>query len=215
MNTHSAENPPDSFWTLGEKAEIEIKVQRSRFLAHAGPVTSPEQARSFIKEVRKVFHDARHVAHGWRLGWGNQAQENRNDDGEPSGTAGEPILAAIRQSELTDLVVTVVRYFGGIKLGTGGLSRAYGGAAVQVLAGAPRQEILLGREFELRFPYANRKTVQHLLDRHGGRVESENYGEEIKWRLWLPHSTWRDFLAALTEASGGTLNPEPCQPPGR
>ena len=137
-------NPlPDSYFSLGSAASVETKVQRSRFIALACPARDEISARKFINDTRRQYHDSRHVCHGWRLGLGSEAAENRNDDGEPSGTAGEPILAAVRRSGLTDLVVVVVRYFGGIKLGTGGLSRAYGGAADQVLEAAPRREILL------------------------------------------------------------------------
>ncbi len=202
---------PDSYSTLEQPAEIEIKVQRSRFIALASPAEDEESAKQFIAQVRKRFHDSRHVCHGWRLGLQSETVENRNDDGEPSGTAGEPILVAIRRSGLTNVVVTVVRYFGGIKLGTGGLGRAYGGAADLVLDKAPQTEVLLGREFDLHFPYPRRKTVQHLLDQHRGRIISEEYGAEIDWQLWLPHSTWQGFLEALTEATAGELKAEPVE----
>lgn len=199
---------PDSYFTLAGEAETETKVQRSRFIGLAGPAVNEEAARHFIRECARRFHDARHVCHGWRLGLDGEAVENRNDDGEPSGTAGEPILAAIRRTDLTDLVVVVVRYFGGIKLGCGGLSRAYGGAADQVLERAPRREVLLGRRFDLEFPYTSRKTVEHLLGAHRGRPLQEDYGVNVRWRLWLPHSTAEGFVAALRESSAGSLMPE-------
>lgn len=196
---------PDSYFTLADEAEAETKIQRSRFIALANPASSEAEAREFINQVAKRFHDSRHVCHGWRLGLEPDTLENRNDDGEPSGTAGEPILAAIRRTDLNNLVVVVVRYFGGIKLGTGGLARAYGGAADLVLEKAPRREVLLGREFDLDFPYPNRKTVAHLLQQHRGRTVQEDYGAAIHWRLWLPHSTSEGFLESLTQASNGTL----------
>jgi len=198
---------PDSFFTLQEPSEVETKVQRSRFIALASPADDEKSARLFIAGVKKRFHDSRHVCHGWRLGLDPETVENRNDDGEPSGTAGEPILMAIRRSGLTNVVVTVVRYFGGIKLGTGGLSRAYGGAADLVLDSAQSREVLLGRDFSLHFPYPQRKTVQHLLENHRGRTVSEEYGAEIDWKIWLPHSTWQGFVEALTEATAGDLVP--------
>ena len=205
---------PDSYLTIGQPAEVETKVQRSRFIALAGPASDEKSARLFIQEVRKRFHDARHVCHGWHLGLAPDTLENRNDDGEPSGTAGEPILVAIRRSGLTNVVVAVVRYFGGIKLGTGGLARAYGGAADMVLEAAVVQEILLGREFNLHFPYPRRKTVQHLLDQHRGRAIDEQYGADIEWRIWLPHSTWEGFAKALTEATAGELSIQNVNEPG-
>ena len=200
---------PDSYFTLASTAELEVKIKRSRFIALTGPAEDELSAKEFISATSKRYHDSRHVCHGWRMGLGNEAWENRNDDGEPSGTAGEPILAAIRRSELTNLVVVVVRYFGGIKLGTGGLSRAYGGTADQVLQIAPRREILLGQEFKLEFPYARQKTIQHLLDQNRGRTTGESYGAVVDWKIWLPHSTCQSFLATLTEATAGTVCPIP------
>lgn len=197
---------PDSYFTLGEPSEVETKVQRSRFIALASPAADEASARLFIAEIKKRFHDSRHVCHGWRLGLEPETEENRNDDGEPSGTAGEPILVAIRRSGLTDVVVTVVRYFGGIKLGTGGLARAYGGAADMVLEAAEPVEILMGRHFDLEFPYPRRKTVAHLLQQYRGKTTNEEYGAGIQWRIWLPHSTWQGFVNALTEATAGELS---------
>ncbi len=211
--TMDAKPQPDNYFTLGSTAMVETKIQRSRFVALASPAEDEISARKFITDTGKHYHDSRHVCHGWHLGLGPEAWENRNDDGEPSGTAGEPILAAIRRSGLTDLVVVVVRYFGGIKLGTGGLSRAYGGAADKVLEVAPHREVLLGRQFNLEFPYARQKTVQHLLDLNRGRTVAEKYGAEVSWEIWLPHSTCEGFLAALTETTAGALSPIPIPDP--
>ncbi|PID80665.1 hypothetical protein CSB20_06385, partial [bacterium DOLZORAL124_64_63] len=188
---------PDSYLTLDATATAELKEQRSRFIGLAAPAANADAARAFIQDCARRYHDARHVCHGWKLGLGTDAVENRNDDGEPSGTAGEPILAAIRRTPLTDVVVVVVRYFGGIKLGCGGLSRAYGGTADLVLEQAPRREVLLGRQFDLQFPYPQRKTVEHFLTLHRGKPVHEEYGAEVSWRMWLPHSTAEDFLKTL------------------
>ena len=114
---------PDSYDTLGDTGRFEQKIQRSRFLAEAWPADTEDAARTVIADMRRRYHDARHVCHAWRLGHGESMVEIRNDDGEPSGTAGEPILLAIRGAGLTETVVAVARYFGGVKLGTGGLGR--------------------------------------------------------------------------------------------
>ena len=198
---------PDSYFTLGGNAEAELKEQRSRFIGLAAPAADEEAARTFIQDCARRFHDARHVCHGWKLGLGSDTVENRNDDGEPSGTAGEPILAAIRRTDLTDLVVVVVRYFGGIKLGCGGLGRAYGGTADRVLKMAPRREVLLGRLFDLQFPYPMRKTVEHFLGLHRGKPVREDYGAQVTWRMWLPLSTATAFLSTLHENTAGSLEP--------
>lgn len=196
---------PDSYLTLAEEGQAESKVQRSRFIAAAGPAESEEAAKAFIENMARRYHDSRHVCYGWRLGFHPSPVENRSDAGEPSGTAGEPILAAIRKSNLTDVVVVVVRYFGGVKLGTGGLQRAYGSAAVLALSAAPVREVLLGREFTVALPYSFQKTLRHLLEPHRGQILAEEYGEAVQWKIWLPHSTWQAMEAQLTEASAGTV----------
>ena len=203
--TNSPAQPPDSYLTLGDAATAEIKIQRSRFIGVASPAADEQDARRFITEQAKRFHDSRHVCHGWCLGIPPERSENRNDDGEPSGTAGEPILTEIRKRDLSQVVVVVVRYFGGVKLGTGGLARAYGQAAAEALEAAPVHEVLEGRTFVVEFPYSRQKTLGHLLDRHAGKVLQEDYGAAVGWTIWLPHSRWQAFAAALTETTAGTV----------
>ena len=117
--------------------------------------------------------------------------------------------AAAGLAESADALVIVVRYFGGIKLGTGGLARAYGQAAEDALAAARIREVPLGREFDLEFPYALTKTVRHVLDAAGGRVVDEQYGQDVAWRIWLAHSRWRGFAAHLTELTAGRIEVRP------
>ncbi len=204
-----ANPPPDSYLTLASPGRAELKVQRSRFIGVAAPAPDTDTARQVIADQARRFHDSRHVCHGWRLGPPTDVTENRNDAGEPSGTAGEPILAAIRKRELVQVVVVVVRYFGGVKLGTGGLARAYGEAAALALDDATHRTVKQGRTFNLQFPYPLQKTLQHLLARHTGEVRRESYGAEVSWTIWLPHSSWRAFAADLTETTAGAVTLEP------
>lgn len=199
--------PPDSFLTLASSGEADIKIQRSRFIARAAPAADAAAAQEFIADMARQYHDSRHVCFAWRLGHFPAVSENRSDAGEPSGTAGEPILAAIRMRDLTDTVTVVVRYFGGVKLGTGGLQRAYAEAADLALDASPRREVLLGRPFRLVFPYPFQKTARHLLEGQRGQVLTEEYTDQVTWEIWLPHSTWEAFGAAVTEASAGTITP--------
>ena len=202
-------HPPDSYETVAEVAQDEVKIQRSRFIGLVAPADSDAAAKAFVQQTAATYHDARHVCYAWRLGYGQQIDEVRNDAGEPSGTAGEPILRALRQAELSDCVAVVVRYFGGIKLGTGGLARAYGQTAGAAVERAMRKTVLLGREFRLVFPYALQKTVTRLLDSQRGRVLDETYAADVAWLIWLPHSTWERFAATLTEATAGSVDLEP------
>jgi uncharacterized YigZ family protein len=205
----AAGDPPDGYLTLGASGEDELKIQRSRFVACATPATDAGAAGGVVADIARRFHDARHVCWASRLGAPPAILESRNDGGEPSGTAGEPILAEIRKADLTDVVVAVVRYFGGVKLGTGGLARAYGEAAAAALAAAPRREVRLGRHFTLRFPYAFQKSLARLLAHAGGEIVAEEYGADVVWQAWLPHSGWRDFAAAVREASAGRVTADP------
>ena len=169
---------PDSVRVLAGPGQGEMTEQRSRFLAFAFPAPDETAAREAIAGVARRYHDARHACSAWRLGHGLLPHEHRNDDGEPSGTAGEPLLAAIRKRELTDCVVVVVRYFGGVKLGTGGLARAYGGAAALALDAAPVADLPLGRRFRLRFPYPLRRVIEHL----SMRVADAPRPRTTRWR---------------------------------
>ena len=203
-----AGDPPDSYLTLAGSAESELKVQRSRFLGLAFPVRTEPEAQAFLNETARRYHDSRHVCYGFKLGVGRQTLTRRSDDGEPSGTAGEPIIAAIVKPGLTDVLVIVVRYFGGVKLGTGGLARAYGKAGAMVLAKAGLREVHLGRQFVIRFPYAREKSIRHLLETRGGRLLDQQYGEMVSLRIQLAHSVWREFAAALNELTAGNVHLE-------
>lgn len=199
----------DSYEVLAGPGRAERKIQRSRFLAEAWPAPDPAAALGVVADLRRRYHDARHVCHAWRLGCDGEGGEIRNDDGEPSGTAGEPILLAIRGAGLTDTVVAVVRYFGGVKLGTGGLARAYGGVAAAALEVTPRRVVRLGRTYELTLDYAQQKTVRHLLTGCGGEVTGEDYAALVRWRLWLPRSRCDEFTRLVREATAGQLDPRP------
>jgi uncharacterized YigZ family protein len=198
-------DPPDSFRTLAGTAETELKIQRSRFLAFAFPIESEPGAQSHLDDLSHRYHDARHFCFGYKLGVGPDTISRKSDAGEPSGTAGEPIINSIGKMDLTDVLVIVVRYFGGIKLGTGGLARAYGQAAGMALAEAGAKEVSLGREFILRFPYTHDKTIRRLLEKRKGHLVKQNYDEKVVWRIWLPHSVWRGFAETLTELTAGTV----------
>jgi uncharacterized YigZ family protein len=202
---HRAGLPPDRVTVLGGPGQSDLTVQRSRFLGLALPASDETTAREALAAVRQRYHDARHVCCAWRLGAPPPPREFRHDDGEPAGTAGEPLLGAIRRADLTNTVVVVVRYFGGVKLGTGGLARAYGAAAALAIDTAPRAELELGRRFELRFPYALRRAVEHAVLARGGRTAAEAYGEHVDWEVWLPHSGCPGFAAAISEATAGVV----------
>lgn len=189
--------PLPAITTLAAPGVDEIKVKRSRFLAEAHPAADREAVERAAAEAGRRHHDARHLCLGWRLGHDDALQEGRSDGGEPSGSAGEPILNTLRAAEVTDAVVIVVRWFGGVKLGTGGLGRAYRDAAAAALDAAPRRVIPLGREFDLTFGYELVGPLEHLLGRWRGRLATSDFGESVAWRIWLPIDRWDGFAAEL------------------
>lgn len=142
----------DIFYTIGAPAEGLYKEKGSKFIAYAFPVSDEQQIKEITARLKKEHHSARHHCFAWRLG-SDLELFRVNDDGEPSGTAGRPILGQIKQHELTDIVVVVVRYFGGILLGTSGLTNAYKQAAANVLTNAHIVEKVIETTIEVNFDY--------------------------------------------------------------
>jgi uncharacterized YigZ family protein len=161
------------------ETRIELAVSNSRFIATLAPVNSVEEAKGFVQRVRAEFSDATHNVPAWLVGHGAAVTAHCNDDGEPSGTAGRPMLAVLQGSGLGDVAVVVTRWFGGTKLGTGGLVRAYGDAVRAVLAATPRSEKVAYVTLTLMVPYTHLERVRRLVAAHGGEVEGEEFSAEI------------------------------------
>lgn len=193
----------DRYETLVEPQSAEIpKVKGSRFISDAFPVESAEAADHRITEIRKRYHGATHHCFAYRLGPDGDTFRS-SDDGEPSGSAGAPILRQIESSGLSDVLVVVTRYFGGTKLGTGGLARAYGGAAALVLESAKRHTCRLYTSFELVFAYDDTAPVMRLIERFDARVASSRYGEGTTLHVEVPMSRAEAFMERFVEDLGG------------
>ncbi len=203
MHDHSEDLP--GYDTLAAAGRADHKVRRSLFVAEAHPLADPDEARARVAEMARRHHDCRHVCHGWRAGHGAGLAEGRSDGGEPAGTAGEPILAALRGAGVTDALVVVARWFGGVKLGTGGLGRAYRDAAAAALAEAPRRRVLLGRTFALDFGYELVGSLEHLLERCRGRVEASDFAARVSWTVWLPENRCDVFARELEDLTHGRV----------
>ncbi len=166
--------------TLATAATHSIEVRHSRFIAHAAPVASPEEALAFVARVADP--DATHNCWAYRIG----GEYRSSDDGEPSGTAGRPILAAIEGQGYDQVVAVVTRWYGGIKLGAGGLVRAYGGAAAECLRRAERLPLLAMREIEVACPFEDLGHVHALLPLHAAEKLDERFdasGAQLTLRL--------------------------------
>ncbi len=192
----------DSFWTVQRHARVEVKVRGSRFLADVYPVKERASAEKEIENARRTMHDATHHCFAYRLG-ADGAIYRMHDDGEPSGTAGRPLRAAIDRAGLTDTLVIVTRYYGGTKLGVGGLARAYGEAAERGIREAGRRECTVVVRLAVGIPHALVNTVMHLVSRYQARVVETSYDEQARMVLEVRSSTASDMTRDIVEKSRG------------
>jgi uncharacterized YigZ family protein len=212
---------PKRYPIPAEEGRAEITVVNSRFIASLAPAFSVEEARAFIARVRAEFAGASHHVPAFLIGYGASVTAHCTDDGEPSGTAGRPALAVLQGSGLGDVVVVVTRYFGGTKLGTGGLVHAYGEAVKAVLENLPRAEKIPTHTVMLACAYGLFERVRLLVHAHQGQILDEDFGADVT--VTARFAAWRleDFQAALRELSRGALraeiietNPETIMPLG-
>lgn len=173
------------YLTIEAPAQASIREKMSRFIAFAAPVSTVEQARDFIAQTANRYHDARHVCWAYMIGADRQTWQ-LNDNGEPSGTAGKPILGQINSLGLTDVVVAVVRYFGGIKLGTPGLIQAYRTAARQALEAASTVKRSEMTTIDITFPYQAINDVMKIVKQPGITIVSQTLDNSCLMTLSLP-----------------------------
>jgi uncharacterized YigZ family protein len=198
----------DSFLTITARVNVELKVQNSRFLAFAFPLDAPASFSAIIDGFRKQFHDASHHTFAWRIGM-DRAAFRFSDDGEPSGTAGKRILASIDHRDLTNAGIVVVRYFGGVKLGVGGLSKAYAEAADLVLERAAIERQYLLRTFRVSFPYELSSQAHYALEKTGAVIIDREYLESPVYTVSIRASLASALLDALAEATQRSAMVEP------
>jgi uncharacterized YigZ family protein len=191
-----------------QEARAEIKVLNSRFIASIAPVFSVDEAKAFIARIKAEFGDASHNVPAYIIGHGNSVVAHCHDDGEPAGTAGKPALAVLRGSGLGDAVVVVTRYFGGTKLGTGGLVRAYGDAVREVLDITPRAAKVATHTVLIAPPYPLYEQVRRLVESHHGQVLDEDFGVDVMLTARFVVEELPPFQDALSELSNGTLQAE-------
>ena len=183
-------------------AETEFTEKRSRFIGHLLPVETEEQAREFIAQMKKKYYDARHNCWCYLIG---SDLLRYGDDGEPQGTAGQPMLNVFRRENVTNVVCVVTRYFGGILLGAGGLTRAYSKSARDALAAAGVAEMGLWAAAEIPCPYALFERVKGEIAALDGTVDEAEYGADIRLRVSLPAENTAALQERLTELSAGGI----------
>lgn len=189
---------------LLQGGEGEIIEKKSRFIATVKPVDSEQEATAFINEMKKKYWDARHNCSAFVLGKNNETMRS-SDDGEPSGTAGRPILEVLVKSEVHNAAIVVTRYFGGVLLGTGGLIRAYTEAAKEGLAACEMGTLVEGREIMLEFSYHEVGKLQNYL-REAQIPEGEtSYQEKVTMQLKVNQDKYESLCKDLTELSNGQI----------
>lgn len=180
--------PKDEFLTITDTpAEGFYSEKRSKFLAFAFHVTSEEEVKQYVAEFRKKYYDARHVCWAYMLG-ADRTDFRANDDGEPSSTAGKPILGQINKNELTDILIIVVRYYGGVNLGTSGLIVAYRTAAAEAIANAEIVSQFVEEEVVFDFPYIMMNDVMKIIKDMSPRIISQTYGNTCEMKLSIRKS---------------------------
>ncbi|HJG85838.1 YigZ family protein [Pseudoflavonifractor capillosus] len=184
-----------------EAAEAELVEKRSRFIGQVRPVETEEEARAFVEQVKKKHYDARHNCWCYRLRDGGV--ERYSDDGEPQGTAGQPMLNVFQREEVTNVVCVVTRYFGGVLLGAGGLVRAYTQSAKDALDAAGVSVVRRWVEAAVPCPYSFFDRVKLEVEAHGGVLGETEYAADVTVHALLPEGQVEVFSARMTELTAG------------
>lgn len=191
----------DTYLTLEAPATAALRERSSKFLSFAWPVQDEEQIRGHLEALRKEYYDATHHCYAWRLG-PQGGQFRANDDGEPSGTAGRPILGQMLSRGVTDCLVVVVRYFGGTKLGVPGLIAAYKESAAAVLDAARIVERTVDRRLEIGFSYLAMNDVMRVVKEEQPRIEAQEFDNLCRMRVAVRESGWEALVRKLEKIEG-------------
>ena len=167
------------FKTIAQDVEAEIVEKKSKFIANVYYIQKEEEAQKKIEQIRKIYYDARHHCFAYRIETKEEKVERMSDDGEPSGTAGAPLLNILRKQDLSNVLVVVTRYFGGILLGTGGLVRAYSDACIQALETAQIVEEQQGMEICIGIAYENLEKWKYMCQKQNIHILQIEYGEKV------------------------------------
>lgn len=199
--------PPESdvYYTLGRPGRFEMKVKGSRFIGYAAPAVSGEIAERLVESMERQFHDATHHCFAFRVGLGGNVLYRMSDGGEPSGTAGRPILEAIDRRNLTDTVCVVTRYFGGTKLGTGGLARAYGECAAGTLKNSEITEHYVSATVRILFGCELTGRVMTVIQKNGCKIEKGDFQAQTRIHLRIRKSMEERFRQDLINATSGKI----------
>jgi uncharacterized YigZ family protein len=199
---------PNAYKVPARMARAQLSVHNSRFIATINRVTSVDEARGFIAGVKREFPDAHHNVAAFIIGHGNTTTTHSTDDGEPAGTAGRPALAALKGSGFGDIAVVVTRYFGGTKLGSGGLVRAYRAAVQKVLAVTPTAEKALSHTILVEVPYSWLTQVRILIQKYSGVILNETFTQAVTITARFKVQDFIPFQESMSQTTKGSLRAE-------
>lgn len=196
------------YFSIKGPVQAESVVKGSRFIAQAGPVEFRKSAEEFVSQISVRFKDATHNCFAYKIGLGDAAAFRFNDAGEPSGTAGRPILQAIESKNITNVVVVVTRYFGGTKLGTGGLIRAYSGVTLAALDAATMVKCYPKIRMILRFDYELSNTIHQVLNKVHAEILQSDFQPKTTYEVQLRASAEKDVRSQLIDMTAGRISIE-------
>jgi uncharacterized YigZ family protein len=197
--------PPEPYPIPSQETQTELLVVNSRFIATALFADTVASARESLTRIRASIPEANHHVYAYRVGYGNSVIEGMSDDGEPTGTAGPPTLAVLRGANIGDTLVVITRIFGGTKLGTGGLVRAYSDAARQVLEALPRQLKIPRQQIGLEFAYSYYDRIKLLIIEYEGAIDDETFGQDASLIITFPKSAIKPFTDRVTDMTAGRV----------
>ena len=186
---------------------IQTEVARSRFITTVDRASSVDDARSFIAAIRREMPDANHHVYAYRVGYGNSVIDGMSDDGEPTGTSGPPTLTVLKGYDIGDVVIVTTRYFGGTKLGTGGLVRAYSEAAHIALNSLSTQQKIDKIIIGLELSYSLYQIIKNLAQKHDGDIDDEVFAADVTMLITLPARNLPTFTEAVRDVSSGKVTP--------
>ena len=190
----------ERYITLGHEASAELEEKRSVFIGHAKHITSEQEALDFVKQIKKKYYDARHNVYAYIIGDGSV--KKCSDDGEPSKTAGIPIMQMLEGEGVTDVVCVVTRYFGGTLLGTGGLVRAYTLSAKTGLETSGVKVMQSANVYIITVPYSHLSTFEYIAKTHEAAIEDKVYAEDVAAKVSIAEPSAEDFEKELTDKLG-------------
>ena len=193
-------------YTVSRPSCGEIRVRRSRFLGSLMPASHRQAAEDHIAKLRETYHDATHNCFAYRI---DDQAFRYSDDGEPSGTAGKPILSMLEKYHIWQCVLVVTRYFGGVKLGTGGLMRAYSKCAEETIKNSQLKKFVRYQQYHIQYPYNLSRNMQYLASKYDCVVDDSQFAEAVATIVSVPLAGVEAFLGEVRSISGGMVEIEP------